>query len=403
MIEPGMRRGIDVVRAGATLWVILFHVQHGIARFTSGEEARAFAERLWPVFNAGWQTYGVDALFMVSALTLTVSLLSERDRTGRVDLWAFYLRRLGRILPLYWLAVLVYGLAEGAPAGEILLSAAFIGFVVSDNNVVPVGWTMEAILIVYILLPFVVAGLARTGRPLLWIALTCVGTLALRHAYVVAAEEDFSHLFLGLLETKTPSDAAFELYFRLWFRVTPFLIGLGAGWLVMRHRERLRDWALGLPGLSAGLLSLVVLLLLAGWPVADPLAAERGPEWLWETFWAWSGALFALATAIAVTVFGYRSPNADQGGWVGWISARIFPIYLFHMPMILIAAVLVFRSTDASVLATATNWHVLGLFAVATALSSALAWPLHRYVEQPVARWLERRSPRRRLVTKSEL
>src|ERR1035437_133376 len=52
-------------------------------------------------------SFGVDIFFIISGFLLTYLLLSEKDKTGGVDVMKFYFRRAFRIWPLYFLLVLV--------------------------------------------------------------------------------------------------------------------------------------------------------------------------------------------------------------------------------------------------------------------------------------------------------
>lgn len=49
--------------------------------------------------------YGITLFYVVSAFLITATLTQERRVTGGIDLWAFYVRRALRLLPLYWLAI----------------------------------------------------------------------------------------------------------------------------------------------------------------------------------------------------------------------------------------------------------------------------------------------------------
>tara|TARA_B110000503_G_scaffold64679_1_gene101838 strand:+ start:336 stop:551 length:216 start_codon:yes stop_codon:yes gene_type:complete len=66
-------------------------------------------------------------------------------------------------------------------------------------------------------------------------------------------------------------------------------------------------------------------------------------------------------------------------------------IYLFHMPLILVGAAVVFRSTQPDALAHATVWHVWGVFAVATLLNLSLSTVLNRLIEAPIQMALRRK------------
>lgn len=53
-------------------------------------------------------TQGVTLFFAISGFLITTLMLRERERSGRIDLPAFYARRALRIFPLYYLTVLLY-------------------------------------------------------------------------------------------------------------------------------------------------------------------------------------------------------------------------------------------------------------------------------------------------------
>lgn len=72
------RPDIDALRAVAVLAVVLFHVEA-------------------PFFQGGF--VGVDVFFVISGYLITRLLQAEIAATGRLDLWAFYLRRIRRLLP----------------------------------------------------------------------------------------------------------------------------------------------------------------------------------------------------------------------------------------------------------------------------------------------------------------
>ena len=66
------------------------------------------------------------------------------------------------------------------------------------------------------------------------------------------------------------------------------------------------------------------------------------------------------------------------------ISCNIMGIYLLHMPLILVGAIVAFRSTQPDALAHATVWQVWGVFAVAKLLSLGLPAVLNRLIKAPI-------------------
>ncbi|MBP2478417.1 peptidoglycan/LPS O-acetylase OafA/YrhL [Crossiella equi] len=77
---------LDGVRALAALMVVLFHSQG-------------------PEILQGW--LGVQVFFVLSGFLITTLLLREYDRDGRISLANFYRRRAFRILPMYFVVLLL--------------------------------------------------------------------------------------------------------------------------------------------------------------------------------------------------------------------------------------------------------------------------------------------------------
>jgi len=80
--------GLDGLRAIAAVLVIFFHV--------GGPQSK---------FLSGW--IGVHTFFVLSGFLITTLMLREKDKTGRISLRDFYLRRIFRIVPLYYLGLLI--------------------------------------------------------------------------------------------------------------------------------------------------------------------------------------------------------------------------------------------------------------------------------------------------------
>jgi peptidoglycan/LPS O-acetylase OafA/YrhL len=92
---------LDGLRFIAFLMVFLFHggLPEGMVRQAIGQTAaRALRE------NGG---YGVQLFFILSGYLITTLLLREEARYGRIALRAFWIRRILRIWPLYYLLVFV--------------------------------------------------------------------------------------------------------------------------------------------------------------------------------------------------------------------------------------------------------------------------------------------------------
>lgn len=89
-------RGFDGLRAISVLLVIASHV--GIMGVLTGGPA----QRFFTVFDAD---FGVRTFFVLSGFLITRLLIREKDETGQVNIFYFMIRRVLRILPVYFLAV----------------------------------------------------------------------------------------------------------------------------------------------------------------------------------------------------------------------------------------------------------------------------------------------------------
>ena len=113
------RPELDILRFGAFLLVFLHHaLPHAtIDYFTSDYGIfKQAASLLAGIARAG--ALGVDLFFALSAYLITELLLRERRSHGAIDIRAFYIRRILRIWPLYYFALLILSPRHVDPAGR---------------------------------------------------------------------------------------------------------------------------------------------------------------------------------------------------------------------------------------------------------------------------------------------
>ena len=191
---------IDALRGYAILGVIVVH---------SAQNAHPMSRTISRFAEAG--QYGVQLFFIVSGLTLMLSWDARRDGIA-----AFYIRRLFRIAPMFWLAIPAYLYLNGtgpqywAPRGispaSVLLTASFLhGWEPQTiNSVVPGGWSIAVEMTFYCFLP-VLARFLRSGKNALFAA------LALAMAYY------FLYLWLSLPTAMFPSTPSYLVGWFLYF------------------------------------------------------------------------------------------------------------------------------------------------------------------------------------------
>lgn len=141
---------LDVVRFIAAMMVLIAHsYDHwtevpGIARLLSHADGSPtwWAAKVKGV--VGSLNAGVDLFFLLSGFLITYLLLAEREKYGRIDIKSFYMRRVLRIWPLYYICVglapvLTYYYQEPAP--DLLKHALFLG----NFNIMHHGWSSTAV------------------------------------------------------------------------------------------------------------------------------------------------------------------------------------------------------------------------------------------------------------------
>lgn len=139
----------DALRGYAILGVLLVHSSQQFPDLAL--PLRSFAEQ-------GAQ--GVELFFIVSAATLTYSWQSKGDGAP-----SFYIRRLFRIVPMFWAAAVFWTLFFKQSALHVALTAvfAFGWHPLTINEVVPGGWSIADEMTFYLVFP-VLATLITSAR-----------------------------------------------------------------------------------------------------------------------------------------------------------------------------------------------------------------------------------------------
>ena len=88
--------GLDLLRATAIVWVMLFH------SFLVGGLGESYS---W-LSRYGWM--GVDLFFVLSGFLIGSQVLAPLARGGRLSFRDFYIRRAFRILPAFWVVLALY-------------------------------------------------------------------------------------------------------------------------------------------------------------------------------------------------------------------------------------------------------------------------------------------------------
>lgn len=362
----GYRPGLDGLRGLAVVLVLLMHA----------------GETVWPEAE-GWLApggaIGVDMFLVLSGFLITALLLTERERTGAIDIGAFARRRARRLLP--GLVAVLAAVAAVAVLGSAIVlrdvaAAAvqvltFLTHIWSFGNapgirdlVESIGtpttdvghlWTIGLEVQFYALWGLTLwwASRARWSHRRL-LALAAVGVVVVAVVRIIRME-------LG------PDPTFLHLYVATTARLDAPLVGsiVGVAWcagLLDRVPSRLAAGAaaVGFAGWLVGALTL------------DPYQSRALPYGLYTVMALGCagvvvGVLRAPATGVSVLL------ASRPVRFLGLIS---YSVYLFHLPVLRVVA-----RSDLGVAGPAQ-------LVVAAGVTVGVAWLSYRFVERP---WLSRR------------
>jgi peptidoglycan/LPS O-acetylase OafA/YrhL len=346
--DRAFRPDVEGLRAVAVMLVVLYHA--GLPHLTGG-------------------FVGVDVFFVISGFVITGLLLRERESTGSTSVLDFYARRVRRILPAGTLVILV------TVASSYLVLGALLGNNVADDgrwaavflsnvHFESVGtnylaaslppsplqnyWSLsveEQFYVVYPTVFLLVAGLKTLGlRSRLAMALGLIALVS----FGLSISQTASH----------PLAAYFSPLTRAWELALGGLVALGTSWLrrIPTRGAVLLTWA----GLAAVVWSAFLFNAQTpypGWRVALPVV----------------GAASIIAGGTAATRGGTESLLGLKG--FQWLGARSYSLYLWHWPILVIAA----ERVNKSSLSVGTNLVLVVVAVIASAIT-------YRVIEHPIRR-----------------
>jgi len=331
--------GLDGLRAVAVVAVIFYHANHSWLR-------------------GGF--LGVEVFFVISGYLITLLLLAESTRNGRISLRDFWMRRARRLLPALWTLlvgvtsyVAVFRRSElGNLRGDVIAGFTYVtnwfqihtgSSYFSDFGYVPLRhlWSLaveEQFYLLWPLLMLVTTKIARRRLPMvgfLFLLASIAIAVACGWLYRTGPVDDITQTpnqyfsFLG----RNVSRIDFA-YLSTITRMGGLFIGAALAiwwrpWSVARARIASRGAALDIIGLI-GLIGLGAMMWRFENVVAGGQEGTRGYDLLYR------GGFFLVGLASVAVIAAVTHPTAVLGRVVlgnrvlVWIGRRSYGMYLYH-------------------------------------------------------------------------
>jgi peptidoglycan/LPS O-acetylase OafA/YrhL len=283
-------------------------------------------------------TLGVYLFFGISGYIITRLLLLEQHRTGRIDIPAFYARRIARIMPplIVFLVAMIVLKADSSIVWQAVRAAAFTCNIGIDGGCIRIlehTWSLAFEEQFYLVYPLLLAGFRRWW--MLPLALFWALPFFIPVGYI--GQGGFARIVMIM---------ALGAMFAAWERPITELIRRVPRVLLLAMPAVLLAWALLEPGppqmLAGALVPFAAILTVFGLPLAFPVL-RRALCWgvltriglysygfyLWQQFfsypWDWNTGwmpIIGIAAGLGIAALSYHTLERVCRHWAQDYSAR---------------------------------------------------------------------------------
>lgn len=352
------------LRGVAACWVFAFHLWQFSGSTTLRVGTTQQALPLTPLASFGFM--GVDLFFVLSGFLLSIPFhRANNGASPYPNLWRYWLRRCRRVLPAYYVQLVVLiGVALLTSKLALLAWPNLTAHALLAQNLLPgsvllnpVYWSMPIEWDFYLILPLM---LWVFGRMRAWLAWGLMLALAVTFRWVcyrAAFDPAWAH-WVG-----------YPNILQLPARLDEFGCGVLGAWLFLHKplsRHAGHAWVL------AGALGLVGIAVLYD-RVGNFLLTAQLP-WVLIYFTCTGLAFGAIVRGAAV-------PRSVAGAWFGgrvlaWLGLISYSLYLWHYPLLTLAAHLHW-------LASGSTGAFLRNCALMVPMVLLVSWLSQRFIERP--------------------
>ncbi len=363
---------LEALRGIAISLVVAFHIDAVLRHPPLGvappsPETTHVTVPLWLAFVQAGNT-GVTLFFVLSGFLLSRPFLAGQPLP---DVGRYFRRRGLRILPVYYVAVLVAAAATSSHLRDLVRGVPYLfllngaGLATAMLPYSAVWWSLATEVQFYLALPLIAA--CWRWRPIL--AGAGLALWALAYALYLAGR--VPGMSLG---------GAMLLGLSLFGRAPAFLLGAAAAYVHMRHAPTVRAAAERLPVGAADALMVALLLALGRllqWAVYENFwLVELPPLQMWHAFEAalWGGILLTVLTSPLL------SRHLVDNAILRWLGTISYSLYLIHFPVLVFGFGMARRQWGLS-----TTWNPTTAVAATALLAVSLVTSAitYRVIERP--------------------
>jgi peptidoglycan/LPS O-acetylase OafA/YrhL len=218
---------LNGVRALGLAWVICGHV------VASGPNFRVSVEKNPGLRWALCAHYAIDLFFVLSGFLMSALIIKEIDRTGHCSIARFYSRRALRILPAYFLVILLAVMARAQNWERAWANVLYVNNLLPfDSQFIFWAWSLAIEEQFYIVLPLLLPWVIRTPRRA-WLSFggALVVAVLVRYGLVIAYQPP-----LDFAVVPRPQEFMDLLYTKAHTRFGPLVLGVAAAYGLYRSR-----------------------------------------------------------------------------------------------------------------------------------------------------------------------